>query len=347
MIRVDNLCVRLPGFALEAVSFHVPCGEFFTILGPTGAGKTLILETIAGMVPPNGGRILIGGRDVTDLPPERRGIGIVYQDQALFPHLSVARNIRYGLRYRPREAGGRERIAGLIRRLGLDSLLDRGVANLSGGERQRVALARALAVAPEILLLDEPLSALDPNFREEIRDLLKKLHHETGLTVLMVTHDFAEAHFLAARTAVINAGRIEQIGQVAEVFQRPVCPAVAGFVGMKNILAAHFEGGTAQAGAVRLDLGTPVAETCRYLAVRPEDIQISRNSSLGGDDGRNRFAGQVVRIAHQGVFCDVQVRCEALCWQAIVPTGRLMAEGIVEGGQVWLRVPPDKIHVME
>jgi molybdate/tungstate transport system ATP-binding protein len=346
MIQVSNLCVRLPGFALDDVSFRVASGEFFTILGPTGAGKTLILESIAGMVPVAAGRIRIGGRDVTDLPPERREIGIVYQDQALFPHLSVVQNIRYGLRYRPKAADREERIAGLIQRLGLEPLLGRGVVNLSGGERQRVALARALAVAPEILLLDEPLSALDPNFREEIRDLLKSLHRETGITVLMVTHDFAEAHFLAARTAVISAGRIEQVGTVAEVFNRPVSPAVAAFVGMKNIFEARFEGSIARTEAMALTLAGTADPGCRFVAIRPEDVQLHGSLPQTEPDAVNRLAGRVTRIDHQGVFCDVRVRCDGMVWQSILPTGSLIAQGISQGGDICLQVAPEKIHVM-
>jgi molybdate/tungstate transport system ATP-binding protein len=346
MIEVSDLRVALPGFVLDGVSFQVAAGEFFTILGPTGAGKTLILESIAGMVALNGGRIRIGGRDVTDLPPERREIGIVYQDQALFPHLSVAQNIRYGLRYRPKAADREARIAALVQRLGLAPLLERGVSNLSGGERQRVALARALAVAPEIMLLDEPLSALDPNFREEIRDLLKSLHRETGITVLMVTHDFAEAHFLAERTAVISSGRIEQVGPVAEVFNRPVSPAVAGFVGMKNIFEARFDGCVARAEALELTLSGPADPECRFVAVRPEDVELFGQPPDTGGGAVNGFSGRVTRIDHQGVFCDVRVRCNGMIWQSILPTGRLMAEAIAEGVDLWLQVPPEKIHVM-
>ncbi|MBW1648715.1 MAG: ABC transporter ATP-binding protein [Deltaproteobacteria bacterium] len=343
MIRVENLSVRLPGFALDGVSFRVAPGEFFTILGPTGAGKTLILESIAGMVPIDGGRIRIDGRDVTELPPERRGIGIVYQDHALFPHLSVSRNIRYGLRYRAKAAEGDDRLQHLVERLGLKPLLNRGVSHLSGGERQRVALARALVVAPKILLLDEPLSALDPNFREEIRDLLKSLHRETGITVLMVTHDFAEAHFLAARTAVIIAGRIEQVGSVAEVFNRPVSPAVAAFVGMKNIFEARFEGDTARTGPLTMALARSVPPGSRFVAVRPEDVQLDADAPGAAN---NYFAGQVTRLDHQGVFCEVRVSCEGMVWQTIVPTGRLMQQGLSEGDTVRLHVPPGKIHVM-
>jgi molybdate/tungstate transport system ATP-binding protein len=346
MIEVDGLCVRLPGFTLDAITLHVATGEFFTILGPTGSGKTLILESIAGLVPIHSGRIRIDGRDVTDLPPERRQIGIVYQDQALFPHLSVVQNLRYGLRYRPRTADREEKIAYLIEQLGLEPLLERGVVNLSGGERQRVALARALSVAPEILLLDEPLSALDPNFREEIRGLLRRLHHETGITALMVTHDFAEAHFLATRTAVIEAGRIEQIGRVADVFNRPISPVVAAFVGMKNIFEARFDGCAARAGALTFSLTGPVDPAWRFMAVRPEDVRVHGASPETGDGASNLFSGRVTRIDHQGVFADVRVRCNGLLWQTLLPTSRLLDEAIAEGGEVWLEVPAEKIHAM-
>jgi len=346
MIAVEDVCVQLPGFTLDAVSFRVGASEFFTILGPTGSGKTLILESIAGLVPITSGRILIGGRDMTDLPPERRGIGIVYQDQALFPHLSVARNIRYGLRYWPRAADREEKISQLIQRLNLDHLLDRAIINLSGGERQRVALARALVVAPEILLLDEPLSALDPNFREEIRYLLKSLHHETGITVLMVTHDFAEAHFLATRTAVISAGRIEQVGPVVEVFNRPISPSVATFVGMKNIFEARFENGMARAGPLALPLAGPVDSACRFITLRPEDIRIYSASTGAKENASNSFIGLVTRIDHQGIFCDVWVRSDGLLWQVMLPTSQLMEKNIAEGCEVRLQVPPEKIHVM-
>ncbi|HDQ40247.1 MAG TPA: ABC transporter ATP-binding protein [Desulfonatronum sp.] len=345
MIAIDDLAIRLPGFTMEGISFRVEVGEFFILLGPTGSGKTLILESIAGMVPISSGRIIIGGRDVTNLPPERRAIGIVYQDQALFPHLSVSQNIRYGLRYRPWGADREKKLAALIQLLGLESLLDRGVCNLSGGERQRVALARALATAPDILLLDEPLSALDPSFREEIRHLLKGLHRETGITVLMVTHDFPEAHFLAARTAVIGNGRIEQVGSVPEVFNRPISPTVAAFVGMKNIFQASFDQGVARAGPMTLSLTGFCDPAWGYLAVRPEDVCVYGVSS-GKNDGVHCFPGRVTRIDHQGAFCDVLVHSDGLLWQTILPTGRLIKEDIAEGGQVWLQVLPEKIHVM-
>jgi molybdate/tungstate transport system ATP-binding protein len=235
MIRIENLCVRLPDFSLEDINLHAAAGEFFVLLGPTGAGKTLLLESLAGLLPVSSGRIYLDGREVTESAPEKRGIGIVYQDSALFPHLTVRQNITFGLRYRKTNPiRSQKKFDFLIDVLRLDHLLQRTVAHLSGGEKQRVALARALVVEPALLLLDEPLSALDPNFREEIRDILKDLHFNTGVTVLMVTHDFAEARYLGQRIAVINQGRIEQIGSPEEIFRRPTTPFTARFVSMHN-----------------------------------------------------------------------------------------------------------------
>jgi molybdate/tungstate transport system ATP-binding protein len=186
MIEIKDLFIKFPGFVLRDINLSIGDGEFFMLLGPTGAGKTLVLEAIAGIVPITGGQIVVKGRDITRLPPEHRGTSIVYQDYALFPHLSVLKNITYGLRYHKNDPKiSEKRVTWLMEQLGLQSLAQRSIHNLSGGEKQRVALARALAVNPSVLLLDEPLSALDPNFREDIRELLKKLHQEVETTFLM------------------------------------------------------------------------------------------------------------------------------------------------------------------
>ena len=236
MIRLQDLSIQVPGFEVAPVSLRIAPGEFFALVGPTGAGKTLILECIAGLVSPSQGRILIGGRDITALPPEKRRVGIVYQDHALFPHLSVIQNISYGLRYH-KNSGGQDsmrRIGQLCEKLGIAHLMKRRVQRLSGGEKQRTALARALAVQPEVLLLDEPLSALDPGFRSDIRDMLAEMHRLTGLTCLMVTHDFSDVHSLAKRMAVLNHGVVEQTGPVNQVFDSPKPGFVAGFVGARG-----------------------------------------------------------------------------------------------------------------
>jgi molybdate/tungstate transport system ATP-binding protein len=342
MIEIDQLSVSLPGFSLENIRLTVREGEFFALIGPTGAGKTLILESIAGMVPISAGRILIGRRDITHLPPEKRGVGIVYQDQALFPHLSVRENIAFGLRYHRRSyLQSAEARIGLVERLGLARIQDRSIEHLSGGEKQRVALARALAVDPAILLLDEPLSSLDPNFKEEIRQLLKELHRETGISVLMVTHDFSEAHFLAQRVAVINSGRIEQAGTVADVFQRPATPFVAGFVGMKNIFPAVFSDGTARVGKMSFRMaGSNRGGT--HVAIRPEHVKLLKTQPA--PETANVMQGTVRGISNQGVYSDIRVDAGDLEFRCILNTSQVLNMNLDRGSGVYLAIHPGVIH---
>jgi len=232
MIKINNLSIHLPDFAVEDVSLAIEPGEFFILLGPTGAGKSLILEALAGLVPITEGSLHLHGEEITHLPPEKRHLAIVYQDGALFPHLTVEENIAFGLRYQKKEAGDpHAQVHDLMDRLGITHLKKRKPRTLSGGEKQRTALARALAVKPDILLLDEPLSALDPTTRKEISRLLKTLHQEKKMTCLMVTHDFDEARYLGQSMAVIRDGRIEQSGPVHTLFHHPKTPFVARFLG--------------------------------------------------------------------------------------------------------------------
>ncbi|SNR90898.1 tungstate/molybdate transport system ATP-binding protein [Humidesulfovibrio mexicanus] len=242
MIHIQDVCVELPGFCVQDVNLHIQPGEFFTLIGPTGSGKTVLLENLAGLVPATRGRIRISGRDVTALPPEKRAVSLVYQDHSLFPHLTVLENVAYGQRYQDIDAEtGRKEAFQLLDRLGLVQHAHRKPLTLSGGEKQRVSIARALACHPKLLLLDEPLSALDPQFKAGLRQELKALHRDTGLTVLMVTHDFLDAFTLADRAGVMHNGRLEQVGTVKEIFRRPATPFVAEFVGMAKILFATFQ----------------------------------------------------------------------------------------------------------
>ena len=342
MIRIDQLSVRLPGFSLKSVDLCVEQGEFFCLLGPTGAGKTLILESVAGVVTIAGGRIIVSGHDVTGLPPERRGVGIVYQDCALFPHLSVAKNIDFGLRYHHRSTpAGRTRCRDLIDRLGLASLLDRSVTTLSGGEKQRVALARALATAPTVLLLDEPLSSLDPCFREEIRDLFRSLHRETGLTVLMVTHDFTDAHSLAQRVAILNDGHVEQVGTVEEVFRRPLTAFVADFVGMKNVLPVRVENGIPFIGELAL---APKNGHFRHAAIRPEHIHLQPAGSDAMSNGS--FPGRITTIFNQGFFAELTVDAAGVIFKTVMLTSSLVEMNLRQGAAVSLHIDPADIHLI-
>ena len=340
MIRVEDLAIVLPGFALEDINLQVRAGEAFALLGPTGAGKTLLLEAIIGVVPIAAGRILSDGRDVTRQPPERRRIGIVYQDHALFPHLTVEENIVYGQRYCRASLPS---VTPLVERLGLTRLMKRRIRSLSGGEKQRVALARALAVAPSVLLLDEPLSALDPNFREDIRGVLKALHQDTGITLLMVTHDFAEAHFLAQRTAIMNHGRIEQIGALETVFAHPETPFVAGFVGMKNLFSAEIDGDGAQIGGLRLRCRNP-GGVFHSIAIRPENVGIS----LQPQDAPtvNHLTGRLRHILNRGFYADIAVDVDGVSFHAIDSRRDICRSAVAEGETVYLTIAPEDIHLI-
>jgi molybdate/tungstate transport system ATP-binding protein len=231
----------------------------------------------------------------------------------------------------------------LVNHLGLNHLLKRSVHDLSGGEKQRVALARALAIDPAVLLLDEPLSSLDPNFREEIRQLLKDLHEETAITVLMVTHDFSEAHFLAQRVAIINAGRIEQVGSVTSVFMQPATPFVAQFVGMKNIFPAIFNGNLAQVGKLSFQIGTSNSGHSR-IAIRPEHIRLFQ--ALPEFPLPNLLQGIVARISNQGLYSDLFVNISDLQFQTILTTSDLHTMKLIPGQPIFISVSPENIHAI-
>jgi molybdate/tungstate transport system ATP-binding protein len=344
MINIKSLRIELPGFTLQDINLSIEDGEFFTFLGPTGAGKTLVLEAIAGIVPITGGHILVKNKDITHLPPDQRGIGIVYQDYALFPHLSVLENITYGLRYHKedqRKSGNR--VKKLIAQLGLKALAQRSIQHLSGGEKQRVSLARALAVNPSVLLLDEPLSALDPNFREEIREVLKKLHERLETTFLMVTHDFAEAMFLGQRTAIINRGKIEQIGSVSEVFKKPSTPFVAQFVGMKNVFPASFNGAMAMVDGLELQIKSIPPDSKGYVAIRPENVLIRNDISFKKD--MNVFKGKVLDVTNRGPYYEISARAGKVIFKAMLSKSDLFEIGLSETKSVNISIRQSDIHV--
>jgi putative spermidine/putrescine transport system ATP-binding protein len=223
--------------AVDGVDIHVREGEFFTMLGPSGSGKTTTLRLIAGFERPDAGRVRLGGEDVTDRPPHRRDVNTVFQDYALFPHMSVAENVGYGLKVKGVKRSVRSaQVEEVLETVRLGGLGGRKPVQLSGGQRQRVALARAIVNRPKVLLLDEPLGALDLKLRQEMQLFLKGLQHELGMTFVYVTHDQEEALTMSAHVAVFNEGRIEQVGTPAEVYERPASEFVAGFVGTSNIL---------------------------------------------------------------------------------------------------------------
>ena len=313
-MQVRDLSVDLGEFHLREITLDVAPGEYMVILGPTGGGKTVLLETIAGLHKPSRGGVLMNGEDATTTPPEGRGIGFVYQDYALFPHLNVADNIAFGLtlrRGRRREARAvvQERVNEMAQLLSIEHLLHRSPSTLSGGEQQRVALARALIVKPRLLLLDEPLSALDPATREDLQRELARLHRALGTTTIHVTHDFEEAVALGDRIAVLNAGRIVQVGLPDEIFRKPTSEFVARFVGVRKILQGDLLPGKSGHKLLALD-GIQIAVVTELTgrvraSIRPEDIfifQELRRSSV-----RNTFRGRIVEIADRGTLLYVTV----------------------------------------
>ncbi len=286
MLYIDNISVRFQSFALEGISLEIQQGDYLALLGVSGAGKTILLEILAGLQKPDSGRILLEGRDITNEKIQKRGIGLVYQDLSLFPHLRVIDNIAYPLRRKGihiREI--RETASGLASRMGVGHLLTRFPETLSGGEAQRVALARTLASEPEILLLDEPLSKLDVKLKSELRALLAQIH-KSGKTIIHVTHDFMEAATLANRVAVIENGRLVQHGTPDEVLRHPQNEFVARFSGIKNIFPCSVSRSADDPGLciAKVSEGPSIfflgeRENLKgYVMVPQEDIIVSEHS---------------------------------------------------------------------
>ncbi|MGV9323660.1 ATP-binding cassette domain-containing protein, partial [Streptosporangium sandarakinum] len=263
--------------ALSDVSLEIRQGEFFALLGPSGCGKTTLLRILAGFESPDSGAVTLDGADLLSLPAHRRPINLMFQSYALFPHMTVAKNIAYGLeREKLPRAEIRERVEEVLAKVGLAEMAGRRPQQLSGGQRQRVALARAIVKRPRLLLLDEPLSALDKKVRAEMQLELKRLQHEVGITFVVVTHDQEEAMSLADRIAVFSAGRVEQVDEPVALYERPRTPFVAGFVGASNLFEGAVHDGGLDGGALGVLPGTgdlPEGAPA-LLSVRPERIRL-------------------------------------------------------------------------
>jgi len=320
--------------ALRGVDLEVAEGELLVIVGPSGSGKSTALRVAAGLEPVTSGRVLIGGRDVTDLPPAARNVAMVFQSYALFPHLDVSENIGFGLRARrvPREEARRQ-VMEAAELTGCADLLDRRPDQLSGGERQRVALARALAHEPDVFLLDEPLSSLDLQLRVETRAEIKALHQRLGSTMLYVTHDQLEALSIGDRVAVLHAGQVQQVGTPEEVYRRPTNRFVGEFLGSPrmSILEGQVEGEVLRAGPFEVPLpGAAAALTGRAVEVgiRPEHFQV--------DEGGARLEVQVVESAGSDVYVHLRAGDRAVVARlasGIRPSvGSRLPLSIVDGG---------------
>lgn len=310
MIKINNLCRKFGDFLLNNINLKVEEGEYFVVLGPTGAGKTCLLETIAGIYGPDQGEIWLNGKEISKLPPEARNIGFVFQENALFPHLRVVDNIKYGLKLKKLSSREIEKKVGnILELLHLVQVKDAYPHSLSGGEKQRVALARALVLAPQILLLDEPLSAVHPNLKEKLQEELRRIHQELQITTIHVTHDFDAAISLADQIGIMDQGRIVQVGVPEKVFQKPNSEFVAQFVGCENLYKGDLvrEDGLMRFKTKNLSFQvTAQREGQAYASLRPEDIIISKNP-LMSTSARNCIPGKIISFTEKGSLVKVVV----------------------------------------
>jgi spermidine/putrescine ABC transporter ATP-binding subunit len=341
-LRLERLSRRYGDFlAVDDVSLDVADGEFVTLLGPSGCGKTTTLRMVAGFIAPDGGSILFDETRMNEVPPHRRNTAMVFQSYALFPHMTVAENVAFGLRMRklPKaERGGRVEEA--LDMVSLRGLEKRRPGELSGGQQQRVALARAIATRPDILLFDEPLSNLDAKLRERVRIEIRELQRRLGITALYVTHDQAEAFAVSDRIVVMNRGRIEQVGDPHEIYRSPVSSFVADFVGAANIVDATSLGaGAFEAPFGRLTVaGDATAAGQRVkLSWRPEDMKIAALAGTG-----NIVGAEVRNLVFRGNFIDLMVTASHQLLRAQVASDVALREG----EKVDFALSPDRIRVV-
>jgi len=341
--------------AVDDLSLELGGGEFFTLLGPSGCGKTTTLRMVAGFEQPSEGAIRIEGADVAELPPHRRPTNTVFQSYALFPHLNVRDNVAFGLKRKKvaRDEIGR-RVAAELERVGLAGEANRRPAQLSGGQQQRVALARALVNLPKVLLLDEPLGALDLKLRKGLQIELKRIQREVGITFVYVTHDQEEALTMSDRIAVMNRGRVEQVGDPEDVYERPATTFVAGFIGVSNLLPASISG----PGEVRLDHGPVLrvptdglspSEHC-HAVVRPEKLQIEpAHTGTPSSNGLPRVEGTVESSIYLGTATQIVVDLGGeVRMTVLVPNASEAERQHLPGGgaRVALSWEPEHMHLV-
>jgi spermidine/putrescine transport system ATP-binding protein len=347
-VRLERITKRFDDvLAVDDITVEIPQGSFFALLGPSGCGKTTTLRMIGGFEEPDAGTIYLADRPVTGLPPYKRDVNTVFQSYALFPHLTIFENVAFGLRRKglkgPQLDGRVREILGLVDLAGVERRKPR---QLSGGQQQRVALARALVNRPQVLLLDEPLGALDLKLRKQMQLELKALQHDMGITFVHVTHDQDEAMTMADQIAVMNKGRIEQLGSPAELYERPRTAFVARFLGASNLLPGTVSG----SGVVRLDGGGEVRISAKSLpesgtrvavGIRPEKL------AFGARDGRNRLAGTVVESAYVGVATQYIVDTPSGPLTVYVQNAEPGANAVATGLPVELTFDPEAAFVVD
>jgi len=345
MLELQSITKRLGEMDMSDVSLTLEAGEYFALLGPTGVGKTVLIEIIAGLIRPDGGSISWDGADITSLPPERRGFAVVYQDYALFPHLSVARNIAYGAR-----ACGSDsteisaRTARLADMLGITELLGRRPETLSGGEQQRTAIARALAAKPKLLLLDEPLSALDTNTRLRLRRELKRINAELGTAILHVTHEPEEAMALADRIGVMLDYRLHQVAAPEELFRRPTDASVARFLGIRNVLSVSSVHDDICEVAGQQIRASAADESTRHLWIMPEELLLSDQPFASS--ALNQFKCTVIDWDHSDALLAVQLACGDLRLVALITYTSFQQLNIEPGRELYVTFKSSAIHCL-
>ncbi|HET7467316.1 MAG TPA: ABC transporter ATP-binding protein [Candidatus Dormibacteraeota bacterium] len=341
-VRLEDLRKVYAGVAaLDGLSLTIGQGELVALLGPSGCGKTTALRLLAGLEEPSDGRVVIGGQDVTNFGANKREIGMVFQAYSLFPHMTATQNVEFGLQLHKVDVNKRRKKAReMLDLVGLSAHANKYASQMSGGQQQRVALARALAIEPKVLLLDEPLSALDARVRARLRDEIRRVQLDVGITTLFVTHDQEEALAIADRVGVMNRGRLEQLGPPTAIYSRPATPFVAEFVGLTNRLEGNVHNGEVEVRGVRLPLVKPdTSDGPATALIRPEAVSLAAD----GEEATGPLSGTVISISFLGATSRVTVDLGDVVVLAQMPTAQ--ASDHQAGSRVRLTLRPDPVLI--